>query len=84
MKKLVISQFVLLLGGLIFAWTNFAIELIDWLNKRTCTTGCSVGLNNPFLSSCFYGAIGFLAAFILSVLILRKLLKANKESQKPV
>jgi hypothetical protein len=84
MKKLVVSQFILLLGGLIFAWTNFTIELVDWLNKKACTTGCSVGLKNPFLTPCFYGALGFLAAFILSVLILRKLHKANKETQNPL
>ncbi|MFH1366720.1 MAG: hypothetical protein ABIH38_01880 [Patescibacteria group bacterium] len=84
MKKLIISQFILLLAGVIFAWINFTIELVDWLNKRVCTTGCSVGLKNPFLTPCFYGAICFAVAFVLSAVILKKFLKANKETQKPV
>ncbi|MFA5070083.1 MAG: hypothetical protein WC528_02275 [Patescibacteria group bacterium] len=83
MKKLIISQFILLLAGMIFAWTNFSIELVDWLNKKSCTTGCSVGLKNPFLTPCFYGAICFAIAFALSAVILRKFLKERKEYQKP-
>jgi len=71
-KKLIIAQFIILLGGTLFAWTNFTIELINWLNKKACTTGCAVGLVNPFLTPCFYGAIFFTIAFILSALILRK------------
>jgi len=75
MKKLIFIQFYLLLGGTIFAWSNFGIELNDWLNKRACTLGCSASnvLVNPFLTPCFYGAIFFLLAFILSVLIIKKL-----------
>jgi len=69
MKKLITSQFIILLAGTLFAWVNFGIELSDWLNKRACSTGCAVGLTNPFLTPCFYGAIFFLIAFILSVLI---------------
>jgi len=84
MKKLIISEFVILLAGMIFAWTNFTIELVDWLNKRACTTGCAVGLKNPFLTPCFYGAICFAIAFILSAVILRKFLKGGKENQKQV
>jgi len=72
MKKLIIAQFILLLGGTIFAWTNFALELNRWLEKKACTTGCSVGLTNPFLTPCFYGAIGFLIALILSAVMLKR------------
>ena len=75
MKKLIISQFVILLAGTIFAWSNFGIELVDWLNKRACSTGCAVGIVNPFLSPCFYGAIFFAIAFILSWTILVKIKK---------
>lgn len=72
MRNLILTQLILLLGGTIFAWSNFGIELNDWLNKRACTTGCAQGLVNPFLTPCFYGACFFLIAFILSVLIWKK------------
>jgi hypothetical protein len=72
MKKLALAQFIVLLAGTLFAWTNFGIELVDWLNKRACTTGCAVGLVNPFLTPCFYGAVVFLLAFILSAVMLKK------------
>lgn len=70
-KRLIIIQFIILLGGTVFAWYNFAIELSNWLQKKACTTGCAEGLVNPFLTPCFYGAIFFLIAFILSILIWR-------------
>ena len=72
MKNLLWAEFFLLLAGTIFAWTNFTIELLNWLNKRACTTGCAVGLKSPFVTPCFYGAIAFLIAFILSILILKR------------
>jgi len=71
MKKIILIQFFVLLAGTLFAWTNFTIELIDWLNKRNCTLGCSQGLVNPFLTPCFFGAIFFTGAFILSAIILK-------------
>jgi len=72
MKKLIIAEFVILLIGTLFAWTNFIMEIVNWLNKKACTTGCAVGLQNPFLTPCFYGACFFLLAFILSAIILKK------------
>jgi hypothetical protein len=72
MKKIIKIQFGVLLLGTVFAWGNFGIELVDWINKRECSTGCAVGLVNPFLTPCFYGAIFFLVAFILNSLILKK------------
>ncbi|MDD2647021.1 MAG: hypothetical protein PHV78_03740 [Patescibacteria group bacterium] len=71
MKKTILTQFIILLGGTIFAWVIFTIELVNWLNKRVCTTGCVQGLVNPFLTPCFYGAIFFTIAFILSAVILK-------------
>ncbi len=70
MKNLIIAQFIILLAGTIFAWANFGIELVDWLNKRACSTGCAVGLVNPFLTPCFYGALVFALAFVLSAVLL--------------
>ena len=72
MKNVILAQFIVLLGGTIFAWFNFATELINWLNTRTRTLGCAAGVANPFLTPCFFGAIFFTIAFILSVIILKK------------
>jgi len=77
MKKIILSQFFVLLIGTVFAWTNFSIELFDWLNKRTCTIGCAANLTNPFLTPCFFGALFFTASFILSLVLL---LKSRKSS----
>ncbi|MDD2753738.1 MAG: hypothetical protein PHT44_03975 [Candidatus Portnoybacteria bacterium] len=71
MRKIIIAQFIVLFAGTFFAWFNFGQEFNNWLAKRACTTGCAVGLVNPFLTPCFYGAIFFAAAFILSALLLR-------------
>jgi len=72
MKKIILMQFFVLLVGTIFAWFNFTEELINWLARRACTTGCATGLANPFLTPCFYGAIFFTIAFILSAIILKR------------
>jgi len=71
-KKIIITQFIILLAGTLFAWGNFTYELLNWLNKKACTTGCAIGLVNPFLTPCFYGAIFFTLAFILGATILKK------------
>ena len=60
--------------GTMFAWSNFAVELIAWLNKVDCPTGCAAGAGviNPFLTPCFFGAVFFTIAFILSSILLYK------------
>ena len=75
MKKVALTQFIVLFIGTLFAWSNFFIELIDWLNDRACTTGCTANVVNPFLTPCFYGAIFFTMAFILSAIILKRIRK---------
>jgi len=72
MKNLVKAQFIVLLIGFLFAWTNFTIELVSWLNKKSCALGCAKPGTIPFLTPCFGGAIFFTIAFILSIIILRK------------
>ena len=71
-KKIIIAQFIVLLVGTIFAWFNFAVELKAWLGQGTCTLGCAAGVANPFLTPCFYGAIFFTVAFILSAVLVKK------------
>lgn len=72
MKKIIQIQFFVLLVGTVFAWTNFLNELFDWLNDQPCETNCVANnaLINPFLTPCFYGALFFLAAFLLSLMLL--------------
>jgi len=83
MKKLIWTQFYLLLAGTLFAWFNFSIEFKDWINNEACTLGCSAGneVVNPFITPCFYGAIFFLLSFVLSCFILREFNKANNIKQ---
>jgi len=71
MKKIIVTQFVVLLCGTLFAWGNFIWELVSWFNKRACTLGCAEPGANPFSTPCFFGALFFTLAFILSALILR-------------
>ena len=84
LKKLITTEFVILLCGTLFAWTNFTIETINYLNQKPCTTGCSSNflasaptnnLVNPLYTPCFYGAIFFTIAFVISILILKKFKK---------
>lgn len=90
MKKLINAQVIVLLIGTVFAWTNFSNELFAWLNDKPCETGCSVGneLVNPFLTPCFYGAVFFTLAFIISIMTLiaagRSSKKEENESSKEV
>ena len=78
MKKVITAQFVILLCGTLFAWSNFTLELIGWLNKKGCTTGCAVqGLANPFFTPCFFGAIFFTIAFVLSAVLFGKIKRLN-------
>jgi len=73
MKKIIKIQFYILLLGTLFAWTNFAIEFFNWIGQKpsaSCPIGSATG--NPFLSSCFYGAIVFTVAFALSAILLKK------------
>jgi hypothetical protein len=72
MRKIIKAQFIVLLIGFLFAWTNFIIEMISWLNKKACILGCAKQGTIPFLTPCFGGAIFFTIALILSILILKK------------
>ncbi|HOZ56045.1 MAG: hypothetical protein BWY51_00909 [Parcubacteria group bacterium ADurb.Bin316] len=86
MKKIILTQFFVLLIGTVFAWSNFTLELFNWLNNKACTTGCSISgagnVANPFLTPCFYGAVFFVLAFALSlamVLINKTKIKAEEK-----
>ena len=69
MRKIIVSQFIVLLLGTLFAWGNFSYELYNWLGVGK-QVGCAIGATNPFFTPCFYGAIFFTIAFILSSILL--------------
>ena len=76
MKKLMWTQFVILAIGVIFAWTNFGIELRTYLRGVINPYVCTQGAVNPFLTPCFYGALFFSGAFAVSLIMV---IKASKK-----
>ncbi len=82
MKKIIYSQFILLLIATVFAWTNFFREFVDWLNNKPCEAGCTASneLVNPFLTPCFYGAIFFALALVLTLIMM--FLARNKKATR--
>lgn len=59
-------QFAVLLVGTLYAWYNWYLVL-----KGKCKT-CSVEVHaNPFTSKCFWGALFFTLAFIVSIWALK-------------
>lgn len=71
MKKIILTQFFVLLAGTLFAWFNFFKEWVAYSQSVSCTIGCSAG-TNPFLTPCFGGAVFFTIALILSFILVRK------------
>ncbi len=67
-------QFLLAVGT-IFAWGNFAYEVYHFIQPQTAASAfsCPAGeaAINPLMTPCFYGAIIFLTALIVSILITR-------------
>ncbi len=65
----------LLTAGTIFAWGNFAYEVYRFMQPQPAASAfsCPQGAAavNPLMTPCFYGALIFLAALVVSVLILR-------------
>ncbi len=61
----------LLIGGTIFAWSNFGYEIFRYLSVKTAVkVSCSgVPTDNVFLTACFYGSVIFLIALIVSLII---------------
>lgn len=84
MKKLITAQFIILLIGTVFAWSNFANELFNWLNNQPCATGCSAANSavNPFYTPCFYGAIFFTLAFVVSIVIMASFRKQQTQENQ--
>ena len=65
----------LLAAGTIFAWGNFAYEVYRFMRPQPAASAfsCPAGevAVNPLLAPCFYGALIYLTALIVSILIIR-------------
>ncbi len=66
---------LLLAAGTLFAWGNFGYEVYRFLQPQaaaapfSCPPGETVA--NPLLAPCFYGALLFLAAFLVALWVAR-------------
>jgi hypothetical protein len=65
----------LLAAGTVFAWGNFIYEVYRFMQPQPAASAfsCPAGeaAVNPLMTPCFYGALIFLAALVVSVLIIR-------------
>jgi hypothetical protein len=65
----------LLIAGTLFAWGNFAYEAYRYLQPQPSPSAfsCPAGeaVPNPFATSCFYGALIFSAALLVSTRLRR-------------
>ena len=63
----------LLLAGALFAWSNFGYQLYKFYAPRTgIYIGCSgIAVTHPVYTPCFTGAVIYLAAFIVSFIIIK-------------
>ena len=68
---------ILLIGGTLFGWGNFTIELCSFYIFKNPTSCSGATTISPFLTACFYGSVIYLASLIASILAFRNL-KAKK------
>jgi hypothetical protein len=66
---------LLLAAGTIFAWGNFFYEVYRFMQPKPAASAfsCPAGevAINPLMTPCFYGALIFLTALVVSVFIIR-------------
>lgn len=66
---------LLLAAGTVFAWGNFTYEAYRFMQPQPVASAfsCPAGeaAINPLLTPCFYGALIFLTALVVSVFIIR-------------
>ena len=64
-KKMEKPLYLLLIGGTIFAWSNFGYEVYKFYIATGVKTSCAgVITNNVFSTPCFYGASIYLLALV--------------------
>lgn len=65
----------LLLASVLFAWGNFVYSLILFYQTRGSghAIGCSGQVvTNPWLTPCFIGAVIFLLAFVIAIILFKR------------
>lgn len=63
---------IALIGGTLFGWGNFTIELCRFYIFKN-PTSCSGGYaSTPFLTPCFFGSVLYLLSLISSIVTLKK------------
>lgn len=60
----------LLGAGTVFAWGNWGYVAYKLFREEQCLSACPVGITNPFLTPCFYGASIYLIGFIIALVLL--------------
>ena len=73
MKKLLLAQSILLFSGTLVAWYTVANDYLRFVNENG---------TNPLVTPCFYGAIGFLVAYVYSIFIYFVSFEKRKKHQK--
>jgi len=63
--------------GAVFSVVNFGLSACNFYNRRFCAPTCRVGLNSPFASPCFYGAVIFLISLWVAIKLYKRLKKAQ-------
>lgn len=58
---------ILLIGGTIFGWTNFTIELCSFYIFKNPTSCSGASTISPFLTACFYGSVIYLLSLSASI-----------------
>ena len=73
LKKLLLIQGLLLVGGTVFAWSRLIPKFQDFyatygtlFRFRDCT------LPNPMATACFYGSLAFIFALIWAFMVIQK------------
>lgn len=64
-----------LVGGTLFGWGNFSLELCKFYIFKNPTSCSGASTSSPFLTACFYGSCIYLLSLISSLTTFRKLRK---------
>jgi hypothetical protein len=61
--------------GTLFSVVNFGLSACSFYNRRFCASTCRVGIDNPFSSPCFYGAVIFIICLWVAIKLYKKIKK---------
>lgn len=63
--------------GAVLSAVNFGLSACNFYNRRFCAPTCRVGIDNPFGSPCFYGAVIFLISLWVAIKVYKKIKKVQ-------